>query len=173
MNWQNQSLPVITRMPERHLRQPQSLDDMLLYAMWQLQVCAGRAVVRLCEEDFGITRREWRMLAQLALVEGSSPSQLAEHAALDRARTSRTLTALVRKGLIVRTPRPGDRREALLHLSDAGRTLYDALLPRVAQVNRALLGVLSDEETQVLDGLLARLHAQAVALSRQRPPGAP
>ncbi len=140
---------------------------MLLYALWQLQMCAGRPVVRLCEEEFGITRREWRVLAQLALQEGVMPSQLAERSGLDRARTSRTLTSLAGKGLIARVPRPGDRREVLLHLTDAGRALYAALLPRVAQINQELLSALTEQETRTLDGLLARLHARAQEMARR------
>jgi len=57
-------------MPESCLTQPKMLDDMLLYRLWQLQSRAGRTVIRLCEGEFGITRREWRLLAQLAREEG-------------------------------------------------------------------------------------------------------
>ena len=140
---------------------PQTLDDMLLYAMWQVQAHAGRVVMRLCETEFGITRREWRVLAQLAAHEGVLSSQLAERAGLDRARTSRALTLLAAKGLVRRTPRPGDRREVLVHLTAQGRALHDRLLPRVVQINRQLLSVLSESEARTLDVCLQRLQAQA------------
>ena len=137
-------------MPTNRLTQPKSLDDMLLYVLWQLQ-----------EAEFGITRREWRMLAQLADSEGMPSSALAERAALDRAQTSRAVSALVQKGLVVRTPRPGNRREVLLHLTERGRALYAALLPRVAAINQELLSVLSETEVATLDALVQRLRAQA------------
>ena len=148
-------------MPTNRLTQPKSLDDMLLYVLWQLQAAARRPVVRLCEAQFGITRREWRMLAQLADSEGMPSSALAERAALDRAQTSRAVSALVQKGLVVRTPRPGNRREVLLHLTERGRVLYAALLPRVAAINQELLSVLSETEVATLDALVQRLRAQA------------
>ena len=148
-------------MPTNRLTQPKSLDDMLLYVLWQLQAAARRPVVRLCEAQFGITRREWRMLAQLADSEGMPSSALAERAALDRAQTSRAVGALVQKGLVVRTPRPGNRREVLLHLTERGRALYAALLPRVAAINQELLSVLSETEVATLDALVQRLRAQA------------
>ena len=148
-------------MPTNRLTQPKSLDDMLLYVLWQLQAAARRPVVRLCEAEFGITRREWRMLAQLADSEGMPSSALAERAALDRAQTSRAVSALVQKGLVVRTPRPGNRREVLLHLTERGRALYAALLPRVAAINQELLSVLSETEGATLDALVQRLRAQA------------
>ena len=148
-------------MPTNRLTQPKSLDDMLLYVLWQLQAAARRPVVRLCEAEFGITRREWRMLAQLADSESMPSSALAERAALDRAQTSRAVSALVQKGLVARTPRPGNRREVLLHLTERGRALYAALLPRVAAINQELLSVLSETEVATLDALVQRLRAQA------------
>ena len=148
-------------MPTNRLTQPKSLDDMLLYVLWQLQAAARRPVVRLCEAQFGITRREWRMLAQLGQGEGMASSALAERAALDRAQTSRAVSALVQKGLVARTPRPGNRREVLLHLTERGRALYAALLPRVAAINQELLSVLSASEVATLELLVQRLRAQA------------
>ena len=148
-------------MPTNRLTQPKSLDDMLLYVLWQLQAAARRPVVRLCEAQFGITRREWRMLAKLADSEGMPSSALAERAALDRAQTSRAVSALVQKGLVARTPRPGNRREVLLHLTERGRALYAALLPRVAAINQELLSVLSETEVATLELLVQRLRVQA------------
>lgn len=148
-------------MPEHRFLAPRTLDDMLLYVLWQLQTGAGQVVSRMCEREFGVTRREWRVLAQLAAHEGVPSSVLARHAALDRARTSRALTILAGKGLALRTPRPGDRREVLVHLTAQGRRLHAALLPRVAGINRELLSVLSEQEIKMLDACLQRLHAQA------------
>ncbi len=157
-------------MTPRDLLHPQTLDDMLLYVMWQLQACAGSVVVRLCEGEFGITRREWRVLAQLAAHEGVQSSELARHASLDRARTSRALTGLVAKGLVERTPREGDRREVLVHLTAQGRALHAALLPRVAQVNRELLSALDEGEVRQLVRFLERLQQQAEAMRADRAP---
>lgn len=157
-------------MNPHRLLAPQTLDDMLLYAMWQLQAHAGRVVVHLCESEFGVTRREWRVLAQLAREEGVLSSQLAERAGLDRARTSRALGSLEDKGLVVRTPRPGNRREIVVHLSADGRALHAALLPRIGAINRELLSVLSPAETHQLDAFLLRLQAQAVRMEADRAP---
>lgn len=151
-------------MPTSRLTQPETLDDMLLFRLWNLSARAGRCVIQMCEAEFGITRREWRMLAELALNEGVLSSQLAELTGLDRARTSRAITSLAVKGLVVRRPRPGDRREVLLSLTEAGQQLYERLLPRVAGINRELVSTLSQAEADTLDTLLSRLHAKAQAM---------
>lgn len=154
-------------MPDRHLLAPRTLDDMLLYAMWQLQTSAGQVVTRVVEGEYGITRRQWRVLALLATHEGVLSSQLAERSGLDRAQTSRALTVLAGKGLVQRTPRPGDRREVLVHLSASGRALYAALLPRVTEINGQLLSALAPGEVRALAGFLRRLQAQAEDMKAQ------
>ena len=78
-----------------------SVEDMLLYRLSHLTGSAGAMVVRLCEGGYGITRREWGVLAQLhGQPEGVLPSVLAERMQRDRARTSRALSALQAKGLV-------------------------------------------------------------------------
>ena len=154
-------------MPTPSLRQPKTLDDMVLYRLWQLNARAGKLVMRMCEAEFGVTRREWRLLSYLARHDGVLPSELAEYSGLDRARTSRAISSLVDKHLVRRQPRPQNRREVLLSLTDAGRDLHDRLLPRVAAINGQLMSGLSEDEARVLGGLLQRLQAQAEAMAGQ------
>lgn len=145
---------------------PETIDDMLLYRLSRLLGTAGSLVIRLCEGEFGITRREWRVLAQLGRQDGILSSELAVRAQLDRARTSRAVTALVAKGLVQRNPKPHDRRQVVLELTQAGRALYRAVLPRVAQIHGDLVSGLQTAEVAVLDDLLQRLQHRADALQR-------
>ena len=75
-------------MSASRLTHPETLDDMVLFRLWNLTAQASRTVVHVCESEFGITRREWRMLAELAVNQGVLSSQLADLTGLDRARTS-------------------------------------------------------------------------------------
>lgn len=156
-------------MPASDLTQPKALDGMLLYRLWQIQSRAGRVVSRLCEGEFGISRREWRVLAHLAQGQALQSSALAERAELDRAQTSRAVGTLAGKKLLVRTPRPDNRREVLLQLTDEGQALYAALLPRVAQLNRELMSVLSPGQAQEFDAALTRLREKAEAMGGETP----
>ncbi len=143
------------------LAEPTSLDDVLLYRLSRLLASAGGMVIRLCEGRFGITRREWRILALLAQEEGLLSSQLADRAQLDRARTSKAITSLVAKKLVERRQKPGDRRQAALELTAAGRALYDELFPLVLEINRELLASLPEAEVGRLDQALAMLQRRA------------
>lgn len=140
---------------------PAGLNDLLLYRCARLSATAGTMIVRLCEGRFGITRREWRMVAMLADAGALAPSQLAEAVQLDRARTSRAASSLVTKGLVQRSVRASDQRYALLELSAAGSALHAELFPLVAQINRELLAGFSADEVAQLQALLERLQARA------------
>lgn len=137
------------------------LEALLLYRLSRLVVVAGRMVTRLCEGRFGITRREWRLLVTLASLGELSSSQLAEHAQLDRARTSKAVGSLVAKALISRQTRAGDRRQVALALTERGRALYDELFPLVRAINAELGTALDAEEATRFDTALRRLQAQA------------
>lgn len=142
-----------------------SVDDLLLYRLSLLTATAGAMVVRLCEGGHGITRREWGVLAQLhGQPQGLLPSVLAERMRRDRARTSRTLTALLRKGLIEREVLAHDRRSARVRLSAAGQALYAQLMPQVQAINARILQALDAQQTQALDLALERLRERAQAL---------
>lgn len=147
-------------MPHR-LGQPAGIDDLLLYRIARLLATGGSMVIRLCEGRFGITRREWRLLAILARQPGLMSSQLAERAQLDRARTSRAVTSLVAKELLLRQPGPADRRESRLALTARGQQLYAELFPLVAGINREMLEVLDPEHLEALDVSLAALQARS------------
>lgn len=140
---------------------PQRQGDLLLYRLHRIQSTAGRLVVQLCESEFGITRREWRVLSVLNEHEGVLSSVLAEHALLDRARTSRALTSLAAKKLITRRPRPSDRREVHVFLTDEGKRVYGQILPRVMAINRELVSSLSAQQRRQLDEVIEALQAQA------------
>lgn len=150
-----------------------SVNDLLLFRLGLLSAEAGAMVVRLCEGRYGITRREWRVLGLLYGHEGLPPSALAERAQLDRARTSRAITSLVEKGLLMRATTPSDRRGARLTLTQGGLDLYQSLMPQVQEINRRILAVLSPDEMQQLDHCLARLHASAQNLSCELAPELP
>lgn len=139
---------------------PQVQADLLLYRFYRIHITARRLVVHLFEQEFGMTRREWLVLSVLSEHEGVLSSELAEHVMLDRARTSRALTRLEGMQLIRRQPRPSDRREVHVFLTEEGWRVYRAIFPRVAAINRELASVLSASERAQLDAMVHTLQAR-------------
>ncbi|VTU30034.1 homoprotocatechuate degradation operon regulator, HpaR [Variovorax sp. PBS-H4] len=146
-------------------RQP--LDGLLLYRLSRLLSVAGSMVIRLCEGRFGITRREWRLIATLASRGELSSSELAEHAQLDRARTSKAVGSLVEKRLLSRTHPAGDRRQVLLQLTGRGQAVYDELYPLVTRINADLMATLDAGHAACLDEALRELQGRAEQLAAQ------
>lgn len=156
-----------TGVPPMSLSRPRTVDDLLNYRLSCLLASSGAMTTRLCEGRYGITRREWRLIALLAAHGAMSPSQLAERGHLERARTSRWITELVSKGLVERRTDLEDRRRAELQLTAAGRQLYEELFPQSVGFHQQVLSALTPQERTAFDAALAKLtvHAERIAAS--------
>jgi len=149
------------------LRAPRSLDDLLLYRLARAVRTGSGLATRLVEGGFGITRREWGMIATLAQHGEMRSSTLAGHLNLDRVRTSRALRGLVEKKLATRRQDADDRREVHVRLSTAGQQLYDRAFPRVAALNTELLQGIAPAHLGVFLQCLKQLEERGHALSAQ------
>jgi DNA-binding MarR family transcriptional regulator len=143
------------------LRHPQALCDLLIYRLGRLYATAGAMTLRVCEGEFGIPRREWRLLAVLGEAGELQPSELATRAELDRARTSRALAGLLAKGLVLRQTVASDRRLARVCLTEQGQRLHARMLPGVAAINSGILAPLHDGQVASLELLLQTLQQEA------------
>ncbi len=148
------------------LAQPEVISDLLLQRLSRLLSVASVPVIRLCEGQFGITRREWRVMASLRPGVSLLSSELAEQAELDRARTSRAISSLVAKGLIDRRIVESDQRKATVTLTDKGCCLYESLFPIVSEINQHLLQGLSKDALITLDAALTHIQTKAENLQK-------
>lgn len=149
--------------------QPATVDDLLNYRLSCLLACSGAMITRLCEGRYGITRREWRLIAILAARGAMSPSELAEQAHLERARISRHISELVAKKLVARIALPQDKRRARVELNERGQRLYGELFPQSVKFNNRVLQALSPRELAAFDTALSRLTEVAERFSRSHP----
>ena len=152
------------------LRTPGNIDELLNYRLLRLYAVSGAPVLRLLEGRYGISRREWRILALLASHGELSPSSLAEQAHLDRPRATRGVQMLIDKNLAVRCALKGDARRARVTLTPAGRKLYAELFPQIAALNQSVLSALDDALVEAMDKALQALteHAERLNLEVQR-----
>lgn len=138
--------------------------DLFLFRLHKLASISGQPLIRLCEGRYGITRREWRLIVVLSQDGPLLSTELAHRARIEPARTSKTITQLVERGLATRVPRPSDRRCVEIHLSARACEIYAALYPMVEHVNRTLLAALSDEDRAQLDRIFLALERSAASL---------
>ncbi|WP_304305613.1 MarR family transcriptional regulator [Pseudacidovorax intermedius] len=138
--------------------------DLFLFRLAKLASVSGQPLVRLCEGKYGITRREWRLIVVLSQEGPLLSTALARRASIEPARTSRTVTQLVVRGLAERIPRSNDRRCIEIHLTQRARDIYADLYPVVREIEGALLAGLSAQDRAELSRLLSMLESTAGAL---------
>lgn len=115
--------------------------------------------------ELGLTRAQWRVLAQLRRREGINQTTLAEMLEIEPITLVRHIDRLVAKGLIERRADPQDRRAWKLFLKAEVQPILDRLRD-VSERTRAdaLLGIAPDQQERLVDHLLA-IKANLLALA--------
>ncbi|WP_416342575.1 MarR family winged helix-turn-helix transcriptional regulator [Isoptericola peretonis] len=119
------------------------------------------------DEALPVTLGEYHLLVQLSEAPGRSlrMSALAEFLALSRSRLTHTVDRMEQRGLVVRTPVPGDRRGVSCVMTDVGyAALVEAAPGHVSAVRRLLVDALEPEEMAVLGRAMAKVAARAKGL---------
>lgn len=87
----------------------------------------------LQDAGFDITSDHWAVLVTLWNREAQTQKFLGYITMRDKANITRLVDALERRNLVVRIPDEVDRRQNLIHLTPAGREMYQQLLPLVEE----------------------------------------
>jgi DNA-binding MarR family transcriptional regulator len=105
----------------------------------------------------GLAVPHWLILGALhRAAEGLTMTGLADLVGLPGATLTRSVDRLVDQALLHRTVDSLDRRRVLVHLTDRGRSKYQAITPRVSENIEAEVCDLATWEHQALAGLLAK-----------------
>ncbi|TDF62656.1 MarR family winged helix-turn-helix transcriptional regulator [Cupriavidus sp. L7L] len=145
---------------------PRNLQDMLDYRLYLVYRECGFYPERMLNNEFGINRRRWRLIATVHDMEGATLSEIAERAELDKAQASRTVGTMVREGLLRRLSNPDNARFAKIVFTDKGRELYDKIFTRYREMNLALVDALTVEEIHQLDRLMNKLRMAAASFGK-------
>jgi len=156
-------------MPISLLTQPAGIQDLLDYQLYLLYRDCGFVIERLCQVEFGVSRRRWRILATLSAAEGITVSDLSKRAELDIAQTSRAVGTLAREGYLRRLANRQNARFSQVVLTEKGRNLYSAMFARVFRVNQELLRDLSENQVQCLCTAISILRNTATQMNASSP----
>src|SRR3546814_13806321 len=126
-------------MPSVPAQPPVHLAEMPMYCLYQAWSQASPVFVRLCEGRFGITRREWRLLAAAVEYGPLTSAELAATARLDLVRTSRALGPLCAKGWADRMRDTRDQRITNVMATESRRALYHARPPDTPRLTDPLM----------------------------------
>jgi DNA-binding MarR family transcriptional regulator len=137
------------------------LESFLPYRLSVTTNRISRAFAAQYEEEFGISIPEWRAIAVLGSFAPLSSNQICERTAMDKAKVSRAVATLLKRGLIAREPHQTDQRLIQLTLSRSGRKVYEAIIPRARAIEAEVTKGLSRADIahlhQVLDRMGTRL----------------
>lgn len=137
--------------------------ELILFRLNRLAANSGQPLSRYCEGRYGISRREWRLIAILGRQGPCSSSELAERARLLPGPTSKAISQLVAKSIVTRSPVPNDRRQVVIALTAHGRDIFDALYPIVQELNERLLSTLAPDERLALEDLIGKLEQRVAS----------
>lgn len=136
---------------------PQSDTWLQLIALSELLPAALDAQLR---RDSNITHFEFGVLSlvQLAPLGALSPSDIAQTLNATLPRLSHVLARLEKDGLVTRTAAQQDRRSVEVRLTTQGRRVVVKATPaHIATAKSLVLDQFTDDELQVLAGLLRRI----------------
>ncbi|MEZ5852884.1 MAG: MarR family transcriptional regulator [Hyphomicrobiaceae bacterium] len=137
-------------------------------------------VSRLVRERFdqrasglGLTRAQWRVLAQLRRREGITQTALAGILEIETITLGRHIDRLVAKGFVERRADPADRRAWNLYLKDEVQPVLDRLREMSEITRGEALRDLSKADADKLIDTLLRIKANMQALAADEEAAAP
>ncbi len=142
------------------------LEHFLPYRLSVASNAVSTRISRGYRKRFGLKIPEWRLITILAESDRMTPAHLGEATRMDKITVSRAASALIARGFVTTHDNPADGRSHLLCLTDEGRALYAEVAPLALATEAELFRQFSAEERGLLDMLLRRVEAAALASLR-------
>lgn len=160
--------PVDERLRRVHARMPSfALEPTRLARMTSLLQKVLREAMNAPLKKYALVDSSYTVLAILYGTPGetSTASKLGEACHEKPANLTRVCDELVARGLIARSPKPGDRRAVMISLTRAGAALIEQAIPDVSNTIAAAYSAISAAELRQLADLNLRLIDSLQAMS--------
>jgi DNA-binding MarR family transcriptional regulator len=119
----------------------------------------------------GLTQRQFAVLAVLATQDGVSQSELVVRTGIDRSTLAEMVARMEAKGLTQRTRSLTDSRANSVTLTPTGRVIYEEAMPKLADVDAAVLARLPAGKRAGFVELLTRLAIPIAEVDKTKPDG--
>ena len=151
--------------PVRPFKAELKLEDFLPFRLSVASDAVAGLITRACQERFGLTVPQWRLICVLAGEPRLTQAQLVSRTVMDKVTVSRAAQGLLKRGLVHRSDNLADGRSHVLTLSDEGLRLFSEVAPLARAYEAALIAGLAPEEVALLRRMLDRLQSAATALA--------
>ena len=108
--------------------------------------------------ELNITVDQWVLLKIIDEKEPLSQKELGEFSIRDKASIARTMVLLEKKGYVLRTPIPENRREYNISLSKTGKQFVHQNMDMIREHRKKSLEGFSEAEVQSLQDMLLRIQ---------------
>jgi DNA-binding MarR family transcriptional regulator len=143
---------------------PLRLEAFLPYRLNVLAAAVSEGLARVYSERFGLDIPGWRVLATLGQFGAVTSKTIGAHSRMHKTKVSRAVAELESRGLVARKSSPGDRREALVSLTEKGAATYREIVPLALDYEQQVLAAFPAEEARRLEATLDRLAESAARL---------
>ena len=129
------------------------------YAPYLMNRIMGRYNASLRDEmaGLGLTTPKMRALAVLSVIEGPLIRELAVYSVVEQSTLSRALDQLAGDGLIRREADAADSRATRVFITEAGRTTFETLWPRMVEAQARMFRGIPEEERRTFVATLQKM----------------
>lgn len=113
---------------------------------------------------FGLKIPEWRVMAVLGDAGAQTQRALVGATRMDKVAVNRACKVLEERGLAARSPNASDGRSHHLELTEAGRAMFEQIMPLALDMEARLFGCLTAREAEMLKATLSKLDERATAM---------
>ncbi len=112
----------------------------------------------LVKAGFDVHSEHWVILATLGHKDGQCQQYLAFVTSRDKTNITRLLDDMEQRNLLVRVPDQQDRRQKLIYLTNAGKALYQELVPIVQKTLAAAQHNVASNELSLFKKVLNQMY---------------
>jgi len=109
------------------------------HLLHRAQQFAAEHFAKAMPDDMKLTQRQFAVLAATAGQEGLTQTDLVRATGIDRSTLAELVSRMVTRKLLRRERVPGDARANAIHLTDEGRTVYDAALASAMAADASIM----------------------------------
>jgi DNA-binding MarR family transcriptional regulator len=136
------------------------LESLVTYRLMRLADTLVRAAGQVYRAHHGVSLTELRLLAMIGRHQPLAVNEASRLTGIDKAWVSRSLTALVKRKLVIRQPHPSDSRIVLLSLTPSGRAKVQQIVPLAVARHERLLAALTERQQTTLNLCLDKLQVR-------------
>ena len=133
------------------------LGNFLPYRLSVLSNRISHDIAESYREQFGLSQREWRIMATIGEQPGLAARDVVRFTAMDKVAVSRAVNTMIKNKLVKRSFADDDKRRSQLSLSEKGQAIYKEIVPLALGYEKAILDKLNKDEINTLDSMIKKL----------------